>query len=397
MQTLEMDKLGLAGPDLSGSTHTFTRDGSMEMENQIRKICQGVMEGIRHIVPLRKLQAVLLGGGYGRGEGGVFHAQDHDTLYNDMEFYVFISGVTLLNEKLYGDKLRELGEKLGEQAGVDVDFKILSLAKFRNSEASMFFYDLAVGHKWLYGQEELFKNCLHHKNPGNIPMVEGTRLLMNRCTGLLLMKERMRHGTLLQDFAGRNLAKLQLAMGDALLTAYGRYHSSCLERGERVQQLQSLPDFPWLDEVKRHHAAGVEFKLHPTRNVNDEKEIKALFNELANLSLKVWLWLENRRLNQSFATAREYAMSPVNKYPKTKWYRNWVINVIRFGPEIAMRQEALRYPRERLFNTLPLLLWESLPEDDLKLMDHLQEQLQTFATTPEALVHAYTRMWEQVR
>ncbi len=397
METLMSKPLYAVPVETSGVSHCFTRDGSPQMEDQIRQICQWVMDGLRKIVPLRKLQAVLLGGGYGRGEGGVVHDKEGDVLYNDLEFYVFLSGVTLVNEKQYGRALHQLGTELGERAGVDVDFKILSLAKFRRSEASMFYYDLAVGHKWLYGQEDLFKTCEHHRNAGNIPLSEGTRLLMNRCTGLLLIKDRLRSGTLMPDFAGRNLAKLQLALGDVLLTAYGRYHSSCLERGERLKQLQALPDFPFLEMVQRHHAAGVEFKLHPTRRLCSEKEMIVLFNELSNLALKVWLWVETRRLGHPFISVREYAMNPINKFPTTKWYRNWVVNMIRFGPETAMREEALRYPRERLFNTLPILLWDSISEHDLKLMDHLQEQLMTNANTPEGLVQAYTKMWEQVR
>lgn len=37
--------------------------------------------------------AMVLGGGYGRGEGGVFVGQDGiEKLYNDLEFYLFCEG-----------------------------------------------------------------------------------------------------------------------------------------------------------------------------------------------------------------------------------------------------------------------------------------------------------------
>ena len=48
----------------------FTLDGSEELEQRLALACKHVLEGIRAIVPADKLEALLLGGGYGRGEGG---------------------------------------------------------------------------------------------------------------------------------------------------------------------------------------------------------------------------------------------------------------------------------------------------------------------------------------
>ena len=38
---------------------------------------------------LPKLRAVVLGGGYGRGEGGVRHTPEGGRLYNDLDFFVY--------------------------------------------------------------------------------------------------------------------------------------------------------------------------------------------------------------------------------------------------------------------------------------------------------------------
>src|SRR5438445_13084871 len=74
----------------------FTLDGSDELERHLTQTCQKVLAGIQAIVPSRKLEALLLGGGYGRGEGGVLKTEAGNQPYNDLEFYVFIRGNTWL-------------------------------------------------------------------------------------------------------------------------------------------------------------------------------------------------------------------------------------------------------------------------------------------------------------
>ena len=141
----------------------------------------------------------------------------------------------------------------------------------------MFTYDLAAGHRTVFGDEQLFNDCTHHLVPGQIPLHEATRLLFNRCSGLLLARDYLRMDTLTdeaKDFIGRNHAKAQLAFGDALLTAFGQYHWSCTERHQRLEKLSVSEAPPWLAEVRKHHAAGVDFKLHPRRSEGTKAEFE---------------------------------------------------------------------------------------------------------------------------
>jgi len=72
---------------------------------------------------------VLLGGGYGRGEGGVLRGPAGDRPYNDLEFDVAIKGNRHLNAFRYHRRLEVLGEILSHLADVEVEFKITSLAR----------------------------------------------------------------------------------------------------------------------------------------------------------------------------------------------------------------------------------------------------------------------------
>src|SRR4051794_37699748 len=70
----------------------FTMDGDDALEKHLTRGCEQVLSGVRGLIPAHKLEAVLLGGGYGRGEGGVLRTSEGDRPYNDLEFYVAITG-----------------------------------------------------------------------------------------------------------------------------------------------------------------------------------------------------------------------------------------------------------------------------------------------------------------
>src|SRR5205823_5685264 len=114
-----------------------------------------------------------------------------DEPYNDLEFYLLLRGPVWWNELTYRAGIRKAAHELSASAGIEIEVKVLSLAKLQNSPASMFYYDLLMGHRSLWGQEDLFENCAHHRLGHRIPMEEATRLLMNRCSGLLFAKEKL--------------------------------------------------------------------------------------------------------------------------------------------------------------------------------------------------------------
>src|SRR5262249_36506235 len=119
----------------------FTLDGSDQLEHALSALCEQVVNGVQIIVPPQKLHAIALGGGYGRGEGGVLRDNAGDHPYNDLEFYVFIHGNRLWNENTFRKALHVLEVQLSNEARLHVEFKIDSLRRFRQSAVSMFSYD----------------------------------------------------------------------------------------------------------------------------------------------------------------------------------------------------------------------------------------------------------------
>jgi hypothetical protein len=379
-------------------TTRFTLDGSDQLETHLARSCDQVLAGVCSVVPTNRLEAVLLGGGYGRGEGGVLQTADGDKPYNDLEFYILLRGQSWLNERKFRSRLHQLCEQLSPVVGVEVEFKIISLQKLESSEITMHYYDLVAGHRRLWGGKDLLRRCRQHRAPNALPLSEATRLLMNRSSGLLFsnsLLERKDFGATEADFVGRNQAKAQLAFGDVVLTAYGLYHASCRERNRRLRTLEPKDKLPWFDLVRQHHDKGVDFKLHPRKTNATRDELRERQHELVRMALQLWLWLEARRLRQRFSSAIEYARCPINKCPETTFARNALVNATTFGAPALLKEKAFRYPRERLFNALSLLLWEPSTLREPQLLHNVQTELVTPAVRSDDLIAAYQNLWQR--
>jgi len=385
----------IAGEEIASKTRRekrFTIDGSLELERWLTELCEEAGNAVRKVVSPNVLDGMLLGGGYGRGEGGVLRTEGGDRAYNDLEFYLLLDGPSLLVERQYQPHLHECAEKLSAEAGIDVEFKACSVGKLRRSGPSMFYYDLVMGHRWVIGSDALLQGCEHHRNAKLIPASEATRLLMNRCSGLLFAREclvRPSFNTQDADFVGRNISKAELALGDVVLTVHGQYHWSCLERNRRLKTV--VDDAPWLPQAQEFHDQGVAFKLRPVRTIASRDELWERWERVARVALSAWLWLESRRLEKPFRTAEQYALYAENKCPEVPVTR------AVFANARAKRWDAvLRYPRDRVLSSLPALLWcwHDLPEPGI--LAAVQKQLGTSAVDFSNLVAEYKHLWSTV-
>jgi hypothetical protein len=380
----------------------FTRDGDDALEWHLERTCARIVSGIRGLIPAGKLEAIVLGGGYGRGEGGVLRDGKGDRPYNDLEFYVSVRGSRHINEIRYRRRLEVLGEILTHLADVEVEFKITSLAQMATRPVSMFSYDLAAGHRLLWGGEsvDLLDGWERHHVSENIAQEEATRLLMNRCSGLLFARVQLGRGPFTPataDFVRRNVAKAQLACGDALLTAHGLYHWSCTERHRRLKELAREKHTLWYDEALRLHAAGVHFKLHPESGPIPRVVLLEKHAEVTAFALRCWLWLESRRLGRTFTSARAYVEADCDKCPGSSYFENLLLNLRADGFRLRSRSIPWRHPRQRLYHSLALLLWEPSVIDDPAQQRLIETELDARGPGLGEWVEAYQTLWARAR
>ena len=188
-----------------------------------------------------RLQGVVLGGGYGRGEGGVrslelgvksleFRVPGSEMLSNDLDFFaVTEEGASAAAIAAIGAVLEPVSRRWTEQLGVDVDFTVRTPWRLRHDQARVMIQELIHGYFDVAGKKgaEMFKG-IEVRPPSAFPWSEAVRLLVNRGVGLLLANERMQpeptnHQLSTANFILRNINKCVLGAGDARLIARGGY------------------------------------------------------------------------------------------------------------------------------------------------------------------------------
>jgi hypothetical protein len=306
------------------------------------------------------LRVLLLGGGYGRGEGGVFRVAESAPaqLYNDLEFYVVLKDdAPSGGVEAWCRKEAHRGE---EQLGIEVEFKVLREGQLRNAQPSLFFLDLLAGHCFVAGDAGFVSTLPDKLRDGSlVPAMEATRLLFNRGTGLFFSAvaldrrdERVGNG-----FVERNHAKARLALADAVLALNGGHDPSCERRETKVRAgLARVP--PGWEQLLAWHTEGVSFKFHP-RHANPAPDaLLAAQRDLAAAWRTTFLWVESQRLGVPFENARAYAAHTGRVFPETGVVRNLLLHArdrVKHGGALPGWTD---YPRAALQRALVLTLDE---------------------------------------
>ncbi len=282
----------IPAPDISVPTRgRFTADEEPELEARIDSDLEHIKAGILQLphAPL----ALVLGGGYGRREGGVLEREGRKAPYNDYDLYaVYDSRFPYIGGGIRG-ALHDTAYRLGKELGIDVDIAPVSLARLRKAPRRIEWYELRRGHSVLFGPARLLDE-MPEMSGSDIPYDEGERLLMNRSVGLILARRRLSALEKLSDvsafedvdFITRNIYKAALAAGDLVLLRHGLYHYSYRERASRMSALTGGP--LELEHIKRMYASAVRFRARPFFDCGDSAALREL-------------WLEGRAVLESAA------------------------------------------------------------------------------------------------
>ena len=233
-----------------------------------------------------RLAGVVLGGGYGRGEGGIancgnvemsnngnaemgiaegnaaldngcFHNSTIPQLSNDLDFFAITEEDAPEAEVVpaIAAALEPVSKKWTRELGVDVDFAVKTPWRLKHDEERLMVQELLRGHFDVAGRkgEELFAG-IRLVDAAELPWSEAARLLMNRGMGLLLAKEEIAGGGApasgqASDFINRNINKCVLGAGDARLIAQGAYRWKAEDRAAALGDAL--------------YSAAVEWKFRP--------------------------------------------------------------------------------------------------------------------------------------
>ena len=243
----------------------FTACGDAEAEMLLGKVVSEIAEAFSGTS-----LCVVLGGSYGRGDGGVRSDRENGILYNDLDFFVFSRKKSDGGEKL----LKEIAGKYEKELKIDVDFsRIMSVEEIKRNGSRLMMQELKRGYHLVYG-EDLLAEYLVSLPAEELPFSEACRLLLNRGMGLMLAGEKISNNQDDPDFILRNIYKAVLGAGDATLIIRNMYRWKITERLEVIER----SDMP--QEWKVLYREAVEFKCSPVRQVS--RDISEFWNSARN-------------------------------------------------------------------------------------------------------------------
>ena len=230
------------------------------------------------------LAGVVLGGGYGRGEGGLREYKDESVkckvegmpvaecrLSNDLDFFAITKeGATDADAASVAKALEPLSRRWSERLGIDVDFMGRTPWRLRHDQERLMVQELVHGYVDVAGEKgEVLFAGIERREPSDLPWMEAARLLMNRGMGLLFAKCKIENGKCKVDglpnadcrmsdadidFVNRNINKCILGAGDAFLISRGLYRWRATERADACEA----------QGFDRLYRAAVEWKFRPS-------------------------------------------------------------------------------------------------------------------------------------
>ncbi|MGB0712416.1 MAG: hypothetical protein ACPGUC_02540 [Gammaproteobacteria bacterium] len=343
----------------------YTLDGDAAVEACMDRDQQVIGDGLTRLMDGHGFRALVLMGGYGRGEGGFTRVDGEPAPYNDYDYFVVTRGLSKADQQTLHDPITRLAHELEHQVGVDVDFAFLREEALPQAEFSLMNAEMLWGHRVVAGDEGVLK-AMPPMPFSKLGLHEFTRLMLNR--GSLLLMNAME-----LDKAGgqagisdpvererfvKYLFKAVLACADALLAAEGRYHPSYVKKQERLGE----SDWDALDTLKAQYALALEAKFHPDYSEHVKEDLDAWQETVRDLWLAALHALESRRLGYPAPGWRDYASASVPKGQGRAGakgvLRNVLVNLRDFGVLEPLKRPlwSRRYPRERLISVLPMLL-----------------------------------------
>lgn len=292
--------------------------------------------------------ALVLGGGYGRGEGGVMLTEGEPGFSNDLDYFLFDPTPEAPTLQAW---CREIERVESLELGIDVEIKCLREDSIGDASRSMMFADLVAGHVLVAGDGRFLERMRVGLDFSKIAAGEATRLLWNRGTGMYFSGCRMWEDAG-KTFVIRNHAKLKLALGDAWLCIHGQYTSRCRERGERLAAMK-LPEE--LQALRAWHAEGVAFKFRPFSDGVTWDELEAEAERLIQAWATLYLMAEGKRMLRSYENFAQY-LDESRLIAGSSAFRNLALAARDRCKRGGNLRPVLDYPRSGLMRALPCLL-----------------------------------------
>lgn len=337
------------------NTRSFAAHGSDAfnawMEEKVQRIASAVENALRE-----NLHALVLGGGYGRGEGGVVRTSAGERPYNDLDFVL----VVRRREPGISERLAPVSQQFGLELGIDVDFsRPLTEGDIRRWPHWLMWHDLLMAHRVVIGPGDVLTANAPASLREQPPLTEATRLLLNRGAGLLwsLRIARDLEKAHDEDFLRRNLHKCELAIGDSVIMTAKRHQARYTGREGLLREILAADSDELSFVSEDAYKAALAFRLAPSEAASKQPTEDDLLRTAERWS-RAFMHLESCRTGGRFADASAYTAWAGIRESELHGLKHVLPN---FARNLKLGRCSLRYPRERLFRALPGLITGSSP------------------------------------
>jgi hypothetical protein len=283
----------------------FTVYGGDELEASLLRLTRSVADEVKRIVPPKDLVALVLLGGYGRGEGGVEAREGRERPHNNLDFLLLTAGTSRRRSHDLKQRIDDRLTPLAAAWEIGLDLGVLPAARLRRAPNLVMWYDLRHGHRTLAGDPD-FVPSLRHLRVDRIPAEDVRNLLVNRGSLLLINDELAARGRLRahRRTVVKHTVKAVLGYGDAYLFHRGLYHWSYREKQARFRSLEGVDA-----AFQSLYDLAMDFRFRPDydRFLRCEETARWL-SELRPRLEGIHLWTEARRLGWSSPAWSEYPL-----------------------------------------------------------------------------------------
>lgn len=232
-------------------------------------------------------RCLVLGGGYGRGEGGVVPTPAGLRPHNDYDLVLIHRGA----QRHVAAVCEQIGAALGPEFGVHVDITPVPDARVARLPACLTWYELGAGHQVVIGDAEAMAP-LRARQLRDVMPSEWGRLLLNRTSGLHFAADVLAGGDAggilghedRAAFVRRQIEKAWLALGDVELARRGHYHH--LVRRRQIAWPSRVPPPAWWDRWQD----AADWKCAPVANLADIDAVAEIERLMPLLQCSLHMW-----------------------------------------------------------------------------------------------------------
>jgi hypothetical protein len=304
--------------------------------------------------------ALILIGGYGRGEGTPYIVGDKQLPFNDYDFVVVSVAMPRQQRMRVQARLRQLEQSLSQQLGLPIDLCLYPYNDLQRAEFSLLNYEMRYGHKVIWGKPEVLNDMPKYAHDA-IPLSEGTRLLLNRGKLLLDIRRALRTGRALTPEERLRYMKFVfkafLAFGDCALLLLRTYDLSYVVKKKRVETVATsdVPDPAYLIACFQR---AVAFKEWGDCTTLDGFDLVAEYERVRRYFGQFFCWYESHRLGHPGRAIATYAEALALGPRECPRWKALLLNGQAFGLSALSGNASLllAHPRARLYLSLLVLL-----------------------------------------